>query len=218
MKKFNIAIDGPSGVGKSTIAKKIARQYNMIHLDTGAMYRCIAYFLKNNPGNIEEKLDQIQIQFDNNHVFLNQQDVTDEIRNEEISLLASYVAKNEKVRHFLVAKQREIAKNQGFILDGRDIGSVVLPDAQVKFYLSASAEVRAQRRFNEYQSKNIKVELKDLLNDIEKRDLQDSTRAHSPLIKVVDAYELDTSNKSIEEVIAEACEYIERKVQLWFLV
>lgn len=178
------------------------------------MYRCIAYFLKNNPGNIEEKLDQIQIQFDNNHVFLNQQDVTDEIRNEEISLLASYVAKNEKVRHFLVAKQREIAKNQGFILDGRDIGSVVLPDAQVKFYLSASAEVRAQRRFNEYQSKNIKVELKDLLNDIEKRDLQDSTRAHSPLIKVVDAYELDTSNKSIEEVIAEACEYIERKVQL----
>lgn len=214
MKKFNIAIDGPSGVGKSTIAKKIARQYNMIHLDTGAMYRCIAYFLKNNPGNIEEKLDQIQIQFDNNHVFLNQQDVTDEIRNEEISLLASYVAKNEKVRHFLVAKQREIAKNQGFILDGRDIGSVVLPDAQVKFYLSASAEVRAQRRFNEYQSKNIKVELKDLLNDIEKRDLQDSTRAHSPLIKVVDAYELDTSNKSIEEVIAEACEYIERKVQL----
>lgn len=214
MKKFNIAIDGPSGVGKSTIAKKIARQYNMIHLDTGAMYRCIAYFLKNNPGNIEEKLDQIQIQFDNNHVFLNQQDVTDEIRNEEISLLASDVAKNEKVRHFLVAKQREIAKNQGFILDGRDIGSVVLPDAQVKFYLSASAEVRAQRRFNEYQSKNIKVELKDLLNDIEKRDLQDSTRAHSPLIKVVDAYELDTSNKSIEEVIAEACEYIERKVQL----
>lgn len=218
MKKFNIAIDGPSGVGKSTIAKKIARQYNMIHLDTGAMYRCIAYFLKNNPGNIEEKLDQIQIQFDNNHVFLNQQDVTDEIRNEEISLLASDVAKNEKVRHFLVSKQREIAKNQGFILDGRDIGSVVLPDAQVKFYLSASAEVRAQRRFNEYQSKNIKVELKDLLNDIEKRDLQDSTRAHSPLIKVVDAYELDTSNKSIEEVIAEACEYIERKVQLWFLV
>lgn len=218
MKKFNIAIDGPSGVGKSTIAKKIARQYNMIHLDTGAMYRCIAYFLKNNPGNIEEKLDQIQIQFDNNHVFLNQQDVTDEIRNEEISLLASDVAKNEKVRHFLVAKQREIAKNQGFILDGRDIGSVVLPDAQVKFYLSASAEVRAQRRFNEYQSKNIKVELKDLLNDIEKRDLQDSTRAHSPLIKVVDAYELDTSNKSVEEVIAEACEYIERKVQLWFLV
>lgn len=214
MKKFNIAIDGPSGVGKSTIAKKIARQYNMIHLDTGAMYRCIAYFLKNNPGNIEEKLDQIQIQFDNNHVFLNQQDVTDEIRNEEISLLASDVAKNEKVRHFLVSKQREIAKNQGFILDGRDIGSVVLPDAQVKFYLSASAEVRAQRRFNEYQSKNIKVELKDLLNDIEKRDLQDSTRAHSPLIKVVDAYELDTSNKSIEEVIAEACEYIERKVQL----
>lgn len=214
MKKFNIAIDGPSGVGKSTIAKKIARQYNMIHLDTGAMYRCIAYFLKNNPGNIEEKLDQIQIQFDNNHVFLNQQDVTDEIRNEEISLLASDVAKNEKVRHFLVAKQREIAKNQGFILDGRDIGSVVLPDAQVKFYLSASAEVRAQRRFNEYQSKNIKVELKDLLNDIEKRDLQDSTRAHSPLIKVVDAYELDTSNKSVEEVIAEACEYIERKVQL----
>lgn len=214
MKKFNIAIDGPSGVGKSTIAKKIARQYNMIHLDTGAMYRCIAYFLKNNPGNIEEKLDQIQIQLDNNHVFLNQQDVTDEIRNEEISLLASDVAKNEKVRHFLVAKQREIAKNQGFILDGRDIGSVVLPDAQVKFYLSASAEVRAQRRFNEYQSKNIKVELKDLLNDIEKRDLQDSTRAHSPLIKVVDAYELDTSNKSIEEVIAEACEYIERKVQL----
>lgn len=214
MKKFNIAIDGPSGVGKSTIAKKIARQYNMIHLDTGAMYRCIAYFLKNNPGNIEEKLDQIQIQFDNNHVFLNQHDVTDEIRNEEISLLASDVAKNEKVRHFLVAKQREIAKNQGFILDGRDIGSVVLPDAQVKFYLSASAEVRAQRRFNEYQSKNIKVELKDLLNDIEKRDLQDSTRAHSPLIKVVDAYELDTSNKSVEEVIAEACEYIERKVQL----
>lgn len=214
MKKFNIAIDGPSGVGKSTIAKKIARQYNMIHLDTGAMYRCIAYFLKNNPGNIEEKLDQIQIQFDNNHVFLNQQDVTDEIRNEEISLLASDVAKNERVRHFLVAKQREIAKNQGFILDGRDIGSVVLPDAQVKFYLSASAEVRAQRRFHEYQSKNIKVELKDLLNDIEKRDLQDSTRAHSPLIKVVDAYELDTSNKSIEEVIAEACEYIERKVQL----
>lgn len=214
MKKFNIAIDGPSGVGKSTIAKNIAKQYNMIHLDTGAMYRCIAYFLKHHPGNIEEKLDKIKIHFEEDQVFLNDENVSGKIRNEEISLLASDIAKNEMVRKFLVKKQREIAKNLGYILDGRDIGSVVLPDALIKFYLSASAKVRAERRFKEYQAKNIEIDFNELLQDIEKRDLQDSTRVHSPLIKVEDAYELDTSDKSIEEVIKEACNYVESKVKI----
>lgn len=214
MKKFNIAIDGPSGVGKSTIAKNIAKQYNMIHLDTGAMYRCIAYFLKHHPGNIEEQLDDIKIHFEGDQVFLNDENVSKEIRNEEISLLASDIAKNENVRKFLVAKQREIAQDLGYILDGRDIGSVVLPDALVKFYLSASAQVRAERRFKEYQMKNIQIDFDELLKDIEKRDLQDSTRKHSPLVKVADAYELDTSNKTIEEVIGEASQYIESKVRV----
>lgn len=214
MKKFNVAIDGPSGVGKSTIAKKIAEKYNMTHLDTGAMYRCIAYFMKNNPGDITTMLDHIDIQIKNNDVFLNNEDITSKIRNDEISILASDCAKIKEVRAFLVSKQKEIASNLGYILDGRDIGSVVLPDAEVKFYLTASAQVRAQRRFKEYQDKGMNVNYEHVLNDIERRDLQDSTRANSPLVKVEDAYELDTTSKSIEEVVNEACQYIESKVSV----
>lgn len=218
MKKFNVAIDGPSGVGKSTIAKAVAEKYGMVHLDTGAMYRCVAYYLKNNPVNLEddkalkEKLDEIHIRFEGKEVYLNDVNVSKEIRDNEISMYASKTSSYPLVREKLVALQQQITADKGYIVDGRDICSVVLPDAEVKIYMDASASARAERRYKEYLSKNVDVKYEDILKDIEQRDYQDMHREISPLVRIEDAAYIDTSDLSIDQVIEAVDNVIKSKI------
>lgn len=206
--RINIAIDGPSAAGKSTIARILAKTLNYAHLDTGAMYRCTAFWALQNGIDLNDEnalanmIENMNIQFDSNgNVQINEQDVSKEIRTNDMSMHASNVSAYPKVRERLVALQQEIAKNKGYILDGRDIGTVVLPDAELKIYMIASVEARAQRRFKEYQQKQIKTDYDEIFKDIEKRDYQDSHRAASPLKKAEDAIEIDTSDMTIEEVV-----------------
>lgn len=218
MKKFNVAIDGPSGVGKSTIAKAVAEKYGMVHLDTGAMYRCVAYYLKNNPVNLDddkalkEKLDEIHIRFEGKEVYLNDVNVSKEIRDNEISMYASKTSSYPLVREKLVALQQQITADKGYIVDGRDICSVVLRDAEVKIYMDASASARAERRYKEYLSKNVDVKYEDILKDIEQRDYQDMHREISPLVRTEDAAYIDTSDLSIDQVIEAVDNVIKSKI------
>ncbi|WP_297236901.1 (d)CMP kinase [uncultured Faecalicoccus sp.] len=207
MPKFNIAIDGPSGVGKSTIANILADHYHMIHLDTGAMYRCVAFYLIQNQVDIQneqelqEALNCIDIHFDGDKVFLNNQDVSSQIRLNEISMAASKISALPLVRNKLVSLQQDIASQKGFILDGRDICTVVLPNAEVKIYMDASSKARAQRRYDEYISKGIDADYEVIFQDIVARDYQDSHREHSPLKVADDAVVIDTSDMTISEVV-----------------
>lgn len=205
---FNIAIDGPSASGKSSIAKGLAKRLNFIHIDTGAMYRSIAYAcLKNGVSLDNEKVcleiaQESKLHFDSEgHIYLNDVDVSDKIRHDKISQAASIVSQHSSVREILVKKQQDMAAAKGFIMDGRDITSVVLPDAELKIYQSADVEVRARRRYNEFIENGLDVDYDDILEDLKARDERDMTRASSPLIKVDDAFEIDTSYLSIEEVI-----------------
>lgn len=215
---FNIAIDGPSAAGKSTIAKILAKTLGFAHLDTGAMYRCCAYQAKRNGISTDDEaalvamLQSMLINFDaNGNVFINHENVSTEIRTNEISMLASKVSTFPNVRKELVALQRKIAANQGYILDGRDIGTVVLPDAALKIFMVASVKARANRRFKEYEMKGIKADYQEIFDDIEKRDYQDCNRSNSPLKKADDAIELDTSNLSIEEVVNTIMDILKKK-------
>ena len=207
MPKFNIAIDGPSGVGKSTIANILADHYHMIHLDTGAMYRCVAFYLIQNQVDIQneqelqEALNCIDIHFDGDKVLLNNQDVSSQIRLNEISMAASKISALPLVRNKLVSLQQDIASQKGFILDGRDICTVVLPNAEVKIYMDASSKARAQRRYDEYISKGIDADYEVIFQDIVARDYQDSHREHSPLKVADDAVVIDTSDMTISEVV-----------------
>ncbi|MDD6459644.1 MAG: (d)CMP kinase [Absicoccus porci] len=205
--KINIAIDGTSGVGKSTIADIVAQKLDMTHLDTGAMYRCVAYYLVSNhvdiqdPTALEKALHDIHIRFDDKVVYLNDVDVSKAIRTNEISMATSKVAALEPVRKKMVALQQEIAKEKGYILDGRDICTVVLPAAEVKIFMSASPSARADRRYKEYISQGIDANYDEILHDIEQRDYQDSHRTIGPLKKADDATEIDTSNMNIQQVV-----------------
>ena len=216
--KFNIAIDGPSAAGKSTIADILAERLSFIHLDTGAMYRAVAYQALNSGISLEdeekivtmiEEMD-LDMQTDGD-VVLNGVDISEAIRENEISMAASDVSKLQGCRDALVAKQQEICKAGGYILDGRDIGTVVLKDAPVKIYLVASAEARAQRRVLQYQEKGIEADYETILEDIRKRDYQDTHREHSPLMKAEDAVEIDTSDMTLEEVTQRALEIISER-------
>lgn len=207
--KINIAIDGPSAAGKSTISKLLAKELNYAHLDTGAMYRCVAYasFVKGIDEQDEKALSDLietmDISFDSDgSVYINGQNLSKEIRSNDMSMRASTVSAHPMVREKLVQMQQKIAKDKGFILDGRDIGTVVLPDAEVKIYMVASVEARAQRRFKEYVEKHIEADYDEIYQDIEKRDYQDMNRKTSPLKKADDAQEIDTSNMSIDEVVS----------------
>lgn len=215
--KINIAIDGPSAAGKSTIAKKCASLLGYSHLDTGAMYRCVA--LKAIREKIafddEEKLasmmNDLSISFDSKgNVYLDGEDVSLLIRTNEVSMGASDVSKCLSVREKLVKIQQKIAENKGYILDGRDVGTVILPDAELKIYLIASSKARAERRIKEYKEKNIPFDEKVILEDIEKRDYQDMHREHSPLMKAEDAVEIDSSDLSIDEVVNEIKKHLDR--------
>ncbi|MBQ3385045.1 MAG: (d)CMP kinase [Erysipelotrichaceae bacterium] len=205
---INIAIDGPSASGKSTIAKELCKELNYKHLDTGAMYRCVALKVKrtdtdyDDEEELKELLESINIDFTpEGAVLLDGEDVSKEIRTDEISMLASTVSAKQIVRKHLVKIQQQIAKDKGYVMDGRDIGTVVLPDAEVKIFLVASVETRAQRRFLENKQRGIECNLRELKQEIVERDYQDTHRKHSPLRKAKDAIEIDTSNMNIDEVL-----------------
>ena len=206
--RINIAIDGPSAAGKSTIAKKIAKKLDYVHLDTGAMYRCTGMKARNQGISLEDEkaicamLKETDIRLTSDgKVYLDGEDVSSSIRKDEISLAASSVSKHPKVRKDLVARQQNMAKAGGFIMDGRDIGTVVLKDAQVKVFMTASAAARAKRRYDQNMALGIPSEsLEEITKEIEQRDYQDTHRAASPLVKADDAVEIDTSDMTVEEV------------------
>lgn len=208
MKKINIAIDGPSAAGKSTIAKRLCAKLGYVHLDTGAMYRCTA--LKALQSNIaldrEEEVcamlkDTDIVLTPDGKVFLDGEDVSKAIRADEVSMAASSVSKLQKVREDLVARQQKMAEEGGFIMDGRDIGTVVLKDAEVKIYMTASPEARAKRRYDQNIAQGIPTsDIETIAEEIRQRDWQDMHREHSPLRKAEDAVEIDTSDMTIEEV------------------
>jgi CMP/dCMP kinase len=207
--KINVAIDGPSASGKSTIAKRLAKELGYIHIDTGAMYRCVAYLaIKSNIdlsdekslGEMAETMD-IQLSTDG-RVFLDKADVTDAIRDEDISIGASKVSIYANVRRAMVKRQQKMAEIKGFIVDGRDIGTVVLPDAELKIFQTASASSRAKRRYKENLQKGIDSDFELLKSEIEQRDYQDTHRKESPLKKADDAIEIDTSEMTVEQVVS----------------
>lgn len=213
MLKYSIAIDGPAGAGKGTIASLVAKKLNYVYIDTGAMYRAMGlYFLKQNISlddneKIQEVIDKVHIELsydkDNLIVYLNGIDVSQEIRTEEASRASSLVATNEIVRARLVTLQREMALKYDVVMEGRDIGTVVLPDATVKIYLTASVLERAKRRFLEQTKKGLNVTLEQIEKDIVERDYRDMNRKISPLKKADDAYVIDSSNMTIDEVVDE---------------
>ena len=216
---INIAIDGPSASGKSTIAKRLCEELGYRHLDTGAMYRCVALKVQrtgidyNDEEDMNLLLRNISIDFSpEGRVFLDGEDVSSEIRTDEISMLASDVSAKPEVREHLVKIQQHIAANKGYVMDGRDIGTVVLPDAEVKIFMVASVDTRAKRRFLENQRRGIKSNLIELKQEIIERDYQDSHRKHSPLKKADDAIEIDTSELTIEEVVGEVLEIVNERL------
>ena len=217
--KINIAIDGPSAAGKSTIADLVAKKLGYTHLDTGAMYRAVAYnaIKKNIPLEDEEKIVEMIHEMDldmlpDGRVILDGEDISEEIRENEISMGASNVSKLEGCRKALVEMQQKICKDGGYILDGRDIGTVVLKDAPVKLYMTASAESRAQRRVLQNMEKGIEADYQTILEDIIKRDYQDMHREFSPLTKAEDAIEIDTSNESLKQTFERVMKIIEEKL------
>lgn len=216
MNNLIIAIDGPAGAGKSTIAKIISKELNINYIDTGAMYRAITYkCLKNNIdiNNTEEVINMAkdtEIDFRDNNIYLDNEVVNEEIRTVEVSNNVSNVAKIKEVRYLMVDVQRKIGENNSVVLDGRDIGSYVFPNADYKFFLVATPEERGSRRYKELVEKGYEVDLDEIINDIIKRDKIDSNREFAPLVKAEDALEIDTTGKSIEEVVSEVVSKIRR--------
>ena len=216
-KNISVAIDGPSAAGKSTIAKMVAKKENFIYIDTGAMYRCVAYYCLtqkidlNDEKAVEQAIEHIQIRLTpDNKVYLNDEDVSNQIRQDQVSLGASCVSKYQAVRSFLVDEQRKMAKVGNVILDGRDIGTVVLPNADLKIYQIASVETRAKRRYLENLERDLDADLETIKKEIEERDYQDTHREISPLKKAEDAIELDTSSLTLEEVVEQVLTLIQK--------
>ncbi|WP_227936170.1 (d)CMP kinase [Alkalihalobacillus deserti] len=209
-KKMNIAIDGPAGAGKSTVAKLVAEQLSFLYIDTGAMYRALTYAALRdaidltNGQSLFKLLSKITIILKHEksgvRVFINEEDVTDAIRTKDVTSNVSLVSSHELVRVEMVERQRKLAGNGQAVLDGRDIGTFVLPDAKLKVFLTASVEERARRRFEEQQEKGIDSNLDQLKDDIARRDELDSTREFAPLKKADDAVEIDSTTLSIPEV------------------
>ena len=208
----NIAIDGPAGAGKSTIAKRVAKELSFIYVDTGAMYRAVAlYLLRNeidgtNAGAVADNCQkaEVSIRYENKEqvVILNGENVNQYIRTEEVGNMASRTSANPAVRAHLLNLQRNLAAKNDVVMDGRDIGTVVLPEAQVKIFLTASVETRARRRYDEYLVKGENCDLEEIKKDIETRDHQDMTREISPLRQAEDAVLVDSSFMNIDEVVA----------------
>ncbi|EDS77844.1 cytidylate kinase [Clostridium botulinum C str. Eklund] len=216
--KLNVAIDGPAGAGKSTIAKLVGSKFNLMYINTGSMYRAItlkALEATISPDDIKalcELMNNLEMHFENDRLILNGQDVNDELTLPKISENVSNYAAILEVREKLVHLQQEIAKKYDVIMDGRDIGTVVLKDAPFKFYITASPEERALRRYKELCEKNIDVNYDNILEEIKKRDFIDSNRKINPLTKAKDAIEIDTTNMSIDEVVDSICSTITKKL------
>jgi cytidylate kinase len=216
---LSIAVDGPAGAGKSTIAKIISEKFNLMYINTGAMYRAVTLFALR--GNIKSAdinglcslIDSLEMHFDKNKLIVNGEDVSELIVIPDISKKVSEYAAVKEVRDYMLKIQQDMAQKFNVIMDGRDIGTVVLKDAFIKFFINASAEERARRRFSELKEKGIAVDYNEILNDIVKRDYYDSHRDINPLKKAEDAIEIDTSFLSIKEVVEKMSEYIYNKMR-----
>lgn len=209
MNNLVVAVDGPAGAGKSTIAKIVADRLNINYIDTGAMYRAVTYKCLKNNVNVDNEKDVIKIaknskiDFRENNIYLDEKTINEEIRTIEVSNNVSNVAKIKEVRELMVEVQRDIGTRSSVILDGRDIGSYVFPDADYKFFLIATPEERGNRRYIELCNKGYNITLKEVIEDIVKRDEIDSNREFAPLVKADDALEIDTTGKTIEQVVEE---------------
>lgn len=209
-KIVNIAIDGPSSAGKSTVAKALAKKFKYIYVDTGALYRAIAYYAINNnidinnENDVSNMLENLTVNFRNEysiqHVYANEEDITDKIRTPKISMAASDISKLPVVRNYLLDVQRNIAATNSVVMDGRDIGTVILPNADLKIFLTASVQERSLRRFAELIRKGEKVSYEEVVKDIEKRDYNDSHRDIAPLKQADDAILIDSTNLSVDVV------------------
>ena len=220
---ISVAIDGPAGAGKSTIAKKASKDLGFIYVDTGALYRSIGYFVMSNGGDVDNAesivsflpkisaeikyIDEVQ------HVFVNGEDVSDKIRTEDVSRAASKVSVIPAVRDFLLSLQRNFAKKYNVVMDGRDIGTVVLPNAEVKIFLTASAEERANRRYREQVERGLDVNYDDILSDIKERDYRDENREIAPLKPAADSVYLDTSDYTVEQSVEAVMNIVKNKIQ-----
>ena len=224
-KIYSIAIDGPAGAGKSTIARRLAKELGFYYVDTGAIYRTVAYFMDllgispKDVDGVERYIDEltISIEYDEEgvqHMIMNGMDVTDDIRTQEISQKASLVSAHSVVRDVLLGMQRDVAKKHNVIMDGRDIGTVVLPKANVKIFLTADPEVRAKRRYDELIAKGQKANLPQILKEIQQRDHQDMNRAIAPLKQAKDAVKVDTSNLDIDGVVEAIKTVVKEKIAL----
>ncbi|MBN09786.1 MAG: cytidylate kinase [Flavobacteriaceae bacterium] len=218
--KIKIAIDGFAATGKSTQAKKIAKYYGFKHIDSGAMYRAVTYFAisngwlnnKINKNKILENLEKINISFqdfnNNQHTILNNVDIEENIRKMDVADKVSQIAIIPEIRYFLLQKQRLLAQNNSIVMDGRDIGTVVFPNAEYKFFLTANEEERVKRRYDELRNQNNIVDFKSVLKNLKNRDSQDTSRSISPMEPANDAIIIDTSNKSIEFIFNKIISFI----------
>ena len=225
---ISVAIDGPAGAGKSTLARRLAADFGYIYVDTGAMFRTIGLYAlragkepKDNEA-VDALLPNITLEFafieGEQHIYLNGEDVSTAIRTEEVGMAASAVGANPAVRAFLLEMQRDMAKTQNILMDGRDIGTVVLPNATVKIFLTASPEARATRRWKEYQQKGIDTPYEDVLADVKQRDYQDTHRAAAPLKQADDAVLLDTSELNFEQSFEAMKKIITEKVRCYYII
>ena len=218
---YKITIDGPSGSGKGYVAGEISKKLNIVNIDTGAMYRAIGLYCVENKVDLEQEreiinaLENIQLSLEQSkdkiHIYLNDIDVSDKIRNEKIGFAAAKVSKIPEVREYVVSIQRMVAGKNNVVTEGRDIGSVVFPEAELKIYLTATETVRAERRLKDLLEKGHKVTFEEVLEDIRKRDLSDMTRKISPLIKTDDMIEVDTTNLNKQEVVKKVLELVNEK-------
>ena len=206
---FRVALDGPSGAGKSTVAKALSARLGLVYVDTGALYRTVGYYVRQKGADPKSEAEvtrllpemQVELCYRNGeqHVMLNGEDLGQKIREPEISMYASAVSALPSVRAFLLDMQRNIARHQSVVMDGRDIGTVILPDAEIKIFLSASSEARARRRYRELTEKGISTTYEDVLRDMEERDRNDAGRAVAPAIPAADAVKMDNSHMTVEE-------------------
>ena len=218
----SIAIDGPAGAGKSTIARELARELGYIYVDTGALYRAIGLYVMNKGGNVNDEASvaglltglQVELRFvdTEQRVFLNGEDITGKIRSEAVSMAASAVSALPQVRDFLMETQRGLARRNNVVMDGRDIGTVVLPDADCKIFLTASPEERARRRFEELKAKGVAADYEVVLADLKKRDYDDSHRETAPLKLAEDGIEVDTTGLSLEDAIRKTVDTVKAKL------
>jgi len=221
MNKLIVAIDGPSGAGKSTLSKLLAKRLDYLNIDTGAMYRSVAWAARQQGVDPDDEdalaalCGQLDIEFirmaDGERVMVNGHDVSSAIRTPEISLLTARVSACPAVRAAMVEQQRRLGRSGGVVLEGRDIGSVVFPHAEVKFYLSATAAARGRRRFEELRQKGAQVDLEQTIREVEARDAADMQRTHAPLVQTADAIAIDSTKMTIDEVLEQMLRTIRKK-------